>query len=252
MAKAIAFFASFPGCVLLLSLGALGMSASAAPSFNCRYAKSPDEVQICHDPRLSSLDEQMAALFFKLRNAMPPAKQARLDAEQQAWLRVRGSCGGDADCIAALYTRRIGQLSPSIGPGAKIAYGSRGGMEVTVRSVEAVDTSHAVIQTQHTRADAIKFCQEYIGAVTAKCVNDELATPLNEVISADCPHGTFTNFYGDKLQFGGSNRNADSGPRYILKNLRTGEVADGSSASGYDVNMEIFKALCPATAPAEP
>ena len=43
-----------------------------AQSFNCRYAKTPDEVAICGDPRLSQLDERMSRRFFTLRNELSP------------------------------------------------------------------------------------------------------------------------------------------------------------------------------------
>jgi hypothetical protein len=64
--------------------------------------------------------------------------------------------------------------------------------------------------------------------------------PLNDAIYADCPKGLFTDFVGDKHQFRGKNpRAGNSGPKYILLDLSTRQVADGSSASGYDVNMDL-------------
>jgi len=76
----------------------------------CRYAKTADEVLICQDSHLSALDEQMSAIFFKLRNSLPPRETRLLDADQQNWLRGRMSCGRDADCIENAYERRIRQL----------------------------------------------------------------------------------------------------------------------------------------------
>jgi hypothetical protein len=35
-------------------------------------------------------------------------------------------------------------------------------------------------------------------------------------------------------------------------NIDTREIADGTMASGYPMNMAIFKALCPARAPFDP
>jgi uncharacterized protein len=81
-----------------------------AQSFNCRYAKTADEVLICQDSQLSALDEQMSSLFFTLRNSLTPRQQRILDSEQQYWLRARMSCGRDADCIENAYERRIRQL----------------------------------------------------------------------------------------------------------------------------------------------
>jgi len=132
----------------------------------------------------------------------------------------------------------------------KIGYGSRAGMQVTVLSMSGLDTSNAVIRTQHTREDAIEFCSEYVGEVSEKCIKRELETRLNDSIHANCITGVFTNFWGDKIQFRGKSRTrSETGPRYILVNLGSGEIADGSSASNYIVNMEIFKALCPKKAP---
>lgn len=137
----------------------------------------------------------------------------------------------------------------------KIYYGSRVGMQVTVVSIEGLDTSHAVIKTKHTRDDAIEFCREYVGEdpATEKCIKDELAVPMNNSLYADCPRGIFTDFFGGKYQFRGKNPHpGDFGPKYILVNLQTRDVADGSSASGYPTNLAIFRAICPRSAPIDP
>ena len=133
----------------------------------------------------------------------------------------------------------------------KIYYGSRAGMTVTVLSMEGLDTTRAVIRTQHTRDDAIAFCRDYVGKVTEECIQEELAVRLNDGITANCTTGIFTDFYGYNYQFKGKNPRSDSMAAYVLVDLATGEVADGSSASGYPTNMGIFSALCPRAAPLE-
>jgi hypothetical protein len=136
---------------------------------------------------------------------------------------------------------------------SRSGYGSRVGMQVTVMSMSGLDTSNAIIRTQHTREDAIEFCREYVGEVSEKCIKEELATRLNDAIYANCSSGVFTNFWGDKIQFRGKNKQkGEFGPNYILVNLQSGEIANGSSASNYLVNMEIFHALCPTKAPIDP
>lgn len=132
-----------------------------------------------------------------------------------------------------------------------VYYGSRAGMEVTIVSMSGLDTSHAEIRTKHTRANAIAFCREYVQKVTPDCIRQELSTPLNDVIEADCKTGIFTDFAGDRYQFRGRNPARDSMAKYRLVNLQTNDDADGSSASGYPTNMGIFRALCPKTAPAD-
>ncbi len=132
-----------------------------------------------------------------------------------------------------------------------IFYGSRAGMEVAVISVSGLSTTHAVIHTKHTRDNAVAFCREYVGKVTEECIREELATPLNDVISANCLTGEFTDFSGNRYRLLGRNREGGDFmiAKYALMELATGKIADGTMASGYPTNMGIFKALCPAQAP---
>ena len=55
----------YSSCVFLGSLAAatflLGSHAHAGPSFNCNLARMPSEIQICQNPRLSELDNVLAA-----------------------------------------------------------------------------------------------------------------------------------------------------------------------------------------------
>ena len=89
----------------------------------------------------------------------------------------------------------------------KIYYGSRAGMTVTVISMEGLDTAHAVIRTKHTREDAIGFCRDYVGKITSLCTREELAVPLNDVISANCLQGEFTDFGGNRYRYEGKAKN---------------------------------------------
>jgi uncharacterized protein len=80
---------------------------SAAQSFNCRYARTPDEAAICRNEHLSVLDEQLSARFYGLRNQVDGPRRAFLDRTEGLWLRSRMRCGADTKCIAWHYTRRI-------------------------------------------------------------------------------------------------------------------------------------------------
>ncbi len=93
----------------LLAFVLMPLSAEAQ-SFNCRYARSPDEVAICQNERLSGFDETMSQLFFRLRNEINGRERARLEADQADWLQSRNECGSDIDCIAQAYRRRIAEL----------------------------------------------------------------------------------------------------------------------------------------------
>ena len=55
------------------------------------------------------------------------------------------------------------------------------------------------------------------------------------MILANCRTGIFTDFYGNRHQFLGPNRNRDSMAKYAIRDLRTGEIANGSSASSYEL-----------------
>ena len=129
-----------------------------------------------------------------------------------------------------------------------IYYGSRIGMQVTIISKSGIDTAQAVIRTKHTRENAITFCREYVGRVTERCIRDALATPLRDAITANCRTGHFTNFWGERMQFEGPNRRSSGGnAKFVIRKLETGEILDGSSASGYGTSLGAFSALCPAS-----
>src|SRR3954471_21108343 len=84
--------------------------AAQAQSFNCRTAEAPDEILICQNPRLRALDEQMASLYFRLRNRLYGGERAELEASQRRWLRSRMGCGRDYSCIQGHYVQRINEL----------------------------------------------------------------------------------------------------------------------------------------------
>ena len=132
----------------------------------------------------------------------------------------------------------------------KIGYGTRAGMQVTVVSMSGLDTRKAIIKTTHNRDDALAFCRDYVQKVTEKCIQEELAVPLSDSISANCLSGEFTDFSGHRHRFAGPNKNnSDVMAHSKIIDLATGEIEDGSNASGYPVNLDIFRALCPRHAP---
>jgi hypothetical protein len=103
----------------------------------------------------------------------------------------------------------------------KIYYGSRAGMTVTVRSMSDLDTSHAQITTEHTRDDAVGFCRDYERQEPG--IRQELAVRLNDVITADCPKGIFTNFFREIIPV--------SWKKSSLKGVRSRISADEPSDS---------------------
>jgi hypothetical protein len=136
-----------------------------------------------------------------------------------------------------------------------VGYGSRVGMEVSVISMSGLDTARATMRTKHTRENAEKFCREYVGNVSEQCIEEELGIPLNDVIHGNCLTGVFEDFYGNLYRFEGKlKKKGDIIANYALRKLSApnrGELADGTSASGYWTNMAIFGALCPLEAPSQ-
>lgn len=105
--------------LFLLSAAAVFMVALQAPvqatSFNCRYAKLPDEVAICQDAELSRLDEDIARDYFsaldryRFRGDWHTVRL--LKQTQREWLRWRHTCGYNVACIRRLMYHRLRELA---------------------------------------------------------------------------------------------------------------------------------------------
>lgn len=104
-------FARSPLASAALALAVLALPGIAqAQSFNCRYARSADEVLVCQDPELSALDERLSRVFYGVRGSLGGAGVARLDEDQADWLSSRKSCGRNAACVEDTYRSRIREL----------------------------------------------------------------------------------------------------------------------------------------------
>lgn len=138
---------------------------------------------------------------------------------------------------------------------ATMDYGERAGMEVSILGMEGRDTAHAVIHFKHTRDNAIAFCRDFVRNVTAECVQDTLAaeTGFKEAMTGNCESGEFSDFYGGRYRFLGRNPKAGyfGDNKYLVMDLATREIADGSAISRYSINMDVYRALCPAHAPVD-
>jgi len=93
----------------------------AAASFNCAKASTANEIAICSDNELSTLDETLAAVYKKARGSVSDAK--RLKGEQVNWIKSLGTCDGNVDCLISAYRNRIlvldyldGQVAAKLDP----------------------------------------------------------------------------------------------------------------------------------------
>lgn len=129
----------------------------------------------------------------------------------------------------------------------KVYYGSRAGMTLTIVSREGLGTSNAVIRVEHTPKDAKSFCALYLQDNSMACVKRTmLEVKVGDRITADCKQQRWTDVYGQSYQLLGKNKKTDpTEPDYKVKDLQSNTILDGSSASGYDLEISLLTALCP-------
>lgn len=153
---------------------------------------------------------------------------------------------------SALALLLLGIAPAALGQAAseRLSYGSRAGMTLTTVSKSGIGTADAVIRVRHTPEDAKAFCVEYMQDDTPGCVRETLAeVKVADRVSGNCAARNWTDMYGDDYAFlGPAKKSPDTMADYAIRALKTGEILDGSPASGYDVQLEIFRQLCPGIA----
>jgi len=104
----------------LLHLTFLGMLVVAATdaratSFDCRKARTPDEIAVCNHHDLSLLDTEMGALWFAYRQLpfLMGMSAARRD-DEGTFLSKRAACGPRVACLRELYRERNKSLKEGI------------------------------------------------------------------------------------------------------------------------------------------
>lgn len=224
----------------------LNTTSAMAASFPCNRAKSQDEIAICNSEDLSKRDEMATAAY---KQALKVGDKAELRALARSLLSERGYCGADQHCIAKILDRAISHYKEALlGPAykaSKIYYGSRAGMHATIVKRRGIDTKAAVIEVEHTRLDAEAFCRDYVQEITESCIAETLTTDTGKTLSGNCETGVFTTLGADQLIFLGRSGGSDSFAEYRIMDTTRNEALDGSMASGYDVALDQFRALCP-------
>jgi hypothetical protein len=145
-------------------------------------------------------------------------------------------------------------LSPSPkepSPSDVLYYGSRVGMYDEITRRQGIDTSDAQIETKPSKDGAVTFCREYGRDYSQKCVDEQMRGSRPSVVRGNCLDKTFTDFNGNRYAFLGRTQNekTEITAEFSIRDLSTRDILDGSSASGYDVRLEIYQALCPSSAP---
>ena len=129
-----------------------------------------------------------------------------------------------------------------------IFYGSRVGMFSDIASRKGLDTAQASIVVKPSHDGAVVVCREYSRDFTKRCIDQALRSQRATTLMADCRARTFANFNGGHYRFMGRNtQRKDISADYLIRDVKSGETLDGSTASGYDVMLGIFQAACPAS-----
>ncbi|MCW2282362.1 hypothetical protein M2323_000131 [Rhodoblastus acidophilus] len=136
-------------------------------------------------------------------------------------------------------------------PKSTLFYGARVGMYDEIAAREGLDTSHALVKTRPSHDGAVQFCREYAHDYSQKCIAEQEKDPHGNTITGDCPNKTFSDLNGGKYVFLGRTKpgSGEVFADYSIRDLASGQILDGSTASGYDVMLGFYQALCPATAP---
>lgn len=101
---------------LLLAFSAF---PAAATSFDCTKASTEQEKAICADPKLSKLDEDLAAAYKKTLEALSPAGAAEVRDDQRRWVAwLRQVCPNRAGqprpitvCLLNQYAEQLSMLN---------------------------------------------------------------------------------------------------------------------------------------------
>ena len=139
------------------------------------------------------------------------------------------------------------------------------GMEVDIIFSSGINSENAILKTEHTRENAMKFCKEYEQDTSEHCIKEELSIKLVSEIRGNCKTGVFSDFSGFIHRYEGPNNNKseENSANYALRLLSTprpliegetpkvGKLAGNYSASGYYTNMGIYSVLCSASVPAQ-
>ena len=133
-------------------------------------------------------------------------------------------------------------------PTGTLPYGTRVGMDVTIMNSAGIDSNLAEIRIEHSMENAKAFCREYVGDDSQACVETTMVdVEIEDRVVASCSSGEFTTPTGGRFKFEGRNAAAErmEGGEFKIRDTRSGELLSFNSASGYEVALAAFSALCP-------
>jgi hypothetical protein len=84
--------------------------AAARPSYNCRYARTRSEKLVCSSPALAARDRTMSAIYYRAIAGADPVTKREIRVSRDSFLARRERCGGNEECINAVYGERIAEI----------------------------------------------------------------------------------------------------------------------------------------------
>ncbi|HEX7158665.1 MAG TPA: DUF3298 domain-containing protein [Edaphobacter sp.] len=108
--------------ILITALLSLTLPAAHAASFDCKEARTPREHAVCSDPKLSALDDQLAAAYKAASSKLSPAAFALVQSDQREWLSwLDETCKPNSSevvflprCLTNAYQERLQQLTTGL------------------------------------------------------------------------------------------------------------------------------------------
>jgi len=85
-------------------------NGGSRPSYNCRYAHTTSEKLVCSSPALAARDRTMSAIYYRAIAGADPVTKRQIRTGRDAFLARRERCGGNAECINAVYGERIAEI----------------------------------------------------------------------------------------------------------------------------------------------
>lgn len=238
-----------------------------AVSFDCKKAASPSEKAICGDSQLSNLDTLLVEAYKKVLATSTNSNAIRKG--QRDWLAERNTCLGNVDCLKQSYNERLSYLRSSDMQEKSAESGhtdsktnqidfplSVRGWQATIVKLSGVDSSEAMAMGQVKRNNAEEYCERDPGGETIEnggkltkeqCVQKVLKEEKGKTysISANCSRKIITTSGLGVFSLKGKATNAIGYLDYVWFDIQSGEILDGSSASGAPVVEEQFRILCP-------
>jgi hypothetical protein len=84
-------------------------TATARPSFNCRYARTSGEKMVCSSERLAAKDRAMSSLFFSALADADRSTRIQLRRTRDRFLAYRDRCSSEG-CVAEAYDGRMDEI----------------------------------------------------------------------------------------------------------------------------------------------